>query len=278
MSWIDGQVAMITGGGSGLGRSLVQRFLEENASVGVLELSPAKAADLRREFGGDVVVVEGDAAALADNRKAVAQTVERFGKLDTFIANAAIWDHNASLVEIADDKLNAAFDELFHINVKAYLAGAKAAVPELAKTCGSIIFTGSNACFYPGGGGPLYTASKHAVLGLMRQLAYELAPDIRVNGVAPCGMASDLRGPSSLGLDTRTLTDTVSMESIARGLPIQFVPNAEDFTGSYVLLASKHNSRTITGTMLHADGGLVARGLRKPIANFQPEPATLHGG
>src|ERR1700738_3512496 len=102
MNWIDGQVAMITGGGSGLGRSLVRRFLEENASVGVVELSPANAADLRSEFGDDVVVVEGDAAGLADNRKAVAETVERFGKLDTFIANAAIWDHHVSLVEIAD--------------------------------------------------------------------------------------------------------------------------------------------------------------------------------
>ncbi len=274
MSWIDGQVAIVTGGGSGLGLSLVRRFLEENASVAVLERSPAKAADLRRTFGGEVVVVEGDAAALADNRRAVAATVERFGKLDTFIANAAIWDHNTPLLEIPDDTFDAAFDELFHINVKACLAGAKAAVPELEKTRGSIILTGSNACFYPSGGGPLYTASKHALLGLMRQLAYELAPAIRVNGVAPCAMASDLRGPRSLGLDTRTLTDTVSLQAIGRGLPIQFLPEAEDFTGSFVLLASRHNSRTITGTMLHADGGLVARGLRKPIANFQPDPVA----
>ena len=74
---------------------------------------------------------------------------------------------------------------MFGVNVKGYLLGAKAAYRELAKTRGSIIFTVSNAGFYPCGGGPLYTASKHAVVGLIRQLAYELAPSVRVNAVAP---------------------------------------------------------------------------------------------
>jgi 2,3-dihydroxy-2,3-dihydrophenylpropionate dehydrogenase/cis-2,3-dihydrobiphenyl-2,3-diol dehydrogenase len=68
------------------------------------------------------------------------------------------------------------------LNVKAYLLGAKAAVEPLRRTKDAIIFTASNAGFWPGGGGLLYMASKHAVVGLVKQLAYELAPDIRVNG------------------------------------------------------------------------------------------------
>ncbi len=266
--WVAGQVVIITGGGSGLGLALVERFLEEGACVGVLERSPSAVARLRERFGDRIVTTYGDATISADNRAAVEETVARFGKLDTFIANAAVWDHNTSLMDLPEDKLDAAFDEVFAINVKACILGARAAVPELRKTRGSLLLTGSNASFYPSGGGPLYTASKHAVLGLVRQLAYELAPEIRVNGVAPCGMGTDLRGPRSLGLDQRGLSQTVPGSVIASGLPIQFFPAPEDFTGSFILLASRHNSATITGTMLHADGGLVARGMRKPHSTF----------
>src|SRR5208337_1786381 len=112
--------------------------------------------------------------------------------------NAGIWDSSISLAALPDDRISAAFDELFCVNVKGYLLGAKAAYRELPQTNGCIIFTVSNAVFYPCGGGPLYTASKHAVVGLIRQLAYELAPKIRVNGVAPGAIPTDLRGPRSL--------------------------------------------------------------------------------
>jgi 2,3-dihydroxy-2,3-dihydrophenylpropionate dehydrogenase len=223
---------------------------------------------MRERFAKRVALTEGDATKYADNQRAVSDTVERFGQLDTFIANAALWDHNISLMDLPEERLDSAFDEIFSINVKACILGARAAVPELRRTRGSLLLTGSNACFYPSGGGPLYTASKHAVLGLVRQLAYELAPEIRVNGVAPCGMKTDLRGPRSLGLDETTLAQTVSAETIASGLPVQFFPAPEDFTGSYVMLASRENSSTFTGTMLHADGGLVARGMRKPHATY----------
>ena len=71
-----------------------------------------------------------------------------------------------------------AFDEMFAVNVKGYLLGAKAALPELVATGGNMVFTLSNSSFLPDGGGPLYVASKHACLGLVRQLAHELAPRI----------------------------------------------------------------------------------------------------
>jgi 2,3-dihydroxy-2,3-dihydrophenylpropionate dehydrogenase len=111
--------------------------------------------------------------------------LDRFGRLDCFIGNAAIWDHGATLIGRGGEELERGFDELFAINVKGYLLGAKAAAQALIASEGSIIFTLSNSAFYPGGGGPLYTASKHAGVGLVRQLAYELAPKVRVNAVAP---------------------------------------------------------------------------------------------
>jgi 2,3-dihydroxy-2,3-dihydrophenylpropionate dehydrogenase/cis-2,3-dihydrobiphenyl-2,3-diol dehydrogenase len=151
---------------------------------------------------------------------------------------------------------------VFHLNVKGYLLGAKAAVDELRRTGGSMIFTVSNAGFWPGGGGPLYVASKHAVVGLIRQLAYELAPAVRVNGVAPGGMATDLRGPRSLGLSDTSWGSMPVDRIVARLSALERPIQPADYTGHYVLLASRENSRTVTGSVHNCDGGMGVRGRR----------------
>ena len=273
MGWLEGTTALVTGGGSGLGRAVVERFIAEGATVGVLELNPDKAKLLTEELGGSVVVVEGDATDLDDNRRAVAETVGAFGKLDTFVGNAAVWDYGMSIDALPGDSLSAAFDELFGLNVKGCLLGAKAAIPELRKVRGSVIFSLSNAGFYPGGGGPLYTASKHALVGLVKQLAYELAPDIRVNGVAPGGMQTDLRGPRSLGLENTSFRDLPVEDMLEKLGPLQIRMKAADYAGHYVLLASEANSRTTTGSVHICDGGVGIRGrqeeesMRAEVAN-----------
>ncbi|MGQ3675156.1 3-phenylpropionate-dihydrodiol/cinnamic acid-dihydrodiol dehydrogenase [Xanthobacter sp. TB0139] len=259
---LHGQVALITGGGSGLGRALVERFVAEGARVGVLERSAEKVEQLRQDFPETVEAVAGDVRNMADNERAVAETLARFGRLDCFIGNAAVWDHGVRLVDIAAERLPEAFDELFAINVKGYLLGAKAAAQALIESEGSIIFTLSNSAFYSGGGGPLYTASKHAGVGLVRQLAYELAPKVRVNAVGPSGMASDLRGPEALGQQDTRIMDSRSPEAIRAILPLQVFPEPADFTGPYVMLASRADNRTLSGVMIQADCGLGIRGIR----------------
>src|SRR5215469_5857932 len=194
VGWLDGQVALVTGGGSGIGRAVVARFIAEGARVGVLDRVPARAEELRAEFGNNVVAPTGDVAQLADNKRAVAETVSAFGRLDVFVGNAGVFDSYMSLAEFPEENLAEAYDELFGVNVKGCIFGAKAALPELTKTAGSIVFTASVAGLNSGGGGALYTASKHAVVGLIRQLAVECGPEVRVNGVAPGGTITDLRG------------------------------------------------------------------------------------
>ena len=262
MMRLSGEVVLITGGGSGLGRAIVERFVDEGALVGVLERSAEKCADLVRDFPEVVVAVEGDVRSTDDNARAVAETVARFGRLDCFIGNAAVWDHGARLIDTPPEKLASGFDELFSINVKGYLLGAKASAAELVKSCGSMIFTLSNSAFYPGGGGPLYTASKHAAIGLVRQLAYELAPKVRVNAVGPSGMASDLRGPEALGQENTRIMDSRSPEAIRAILPLQFFPSPADFVGPYVMLASRADNATLSGVLINADCGLGIRGIR----------------
>ncbi len=154
MGWLEGKVALVTGGASGLGRAIVERFVAEGARVAILDRSRERSEELAKSLGPNVAATIGDVTILADNQRAVSDTVKRFGQLDCFVGNAGIWDFNMSLVDLPDDRIGEAFDELFGVNVKGYLLGAKAAYRELAKTRGCIIYTVSNAGFYPCGGGP----------------------------------------------------------------------------------------------------------------------------
>jgi 2,3-dihydroxy-2,3-dihydrophenylpropionate dehydrogenase len=268
MGWLEGQVALVTGGGSGLGRAIVKRFVAEGARVGVLERVSEKLATLEAEFGENVVGTLGDVTKLADNERAVHDTVARFGRLDCFVANAGIWDFSVPLMELPVERIDAAFDEVFAINVKGPLLGAKAAARSLLDTGGNIIITLSNAALYPSGGGPLYTSSKHAGVGLVRQLAYELAPRVRVNGICPSGMPSDLRGPAALGMADGRMLDLRSPDELATVFPLEFFPDAADYTGQYVLLGSRQHARTTTGAIIAADVGLGIRGIRRPNAGL----------
>ncbi|HLF40777.1 MAG TPA: 3-(cis-5,6-dihydroxycyclohexa-1,3-dien-1-yl)propanoate dehydrogenase [Acidimicrobiia bacterium] len=263
MGWLDDQVALVTGGGSGLGRAVVERFVLEGARVVVLDRSAEKIDELKSGYDRKTVVtVKGDVTSPSANQKAVAAAVKAFGKLDTFVGNAGIWDYFIPVAHLPIDMIGEAFDEVFGINVKGYLLGTKAALPELLKTRGSVIYTLSNAAFDPAGGGVLYTASKHAIRGLITQLAYEFAPKVRVNGVAPGGAGTDLRGPKSLGFDRVSMSGIPGIDQLVEAAtPLQFMPAVEDYAGMYVLLASRENSKTVTGSIIRGDGGIGVRGL-----------------
>lgn len=271
MGWLDGYVALVTGGGSGIGRAVVKRFLSEGAlGVGVLVRSEEHVESLQREFGDRVEVVRGDVRSGADNQAVVDATVARFGKLDTLVGNAGVWDFFARLEKLSLEELEQSFDEIFAINVKGYVLAARAAAQHLRESQGSMIFTLSNAAFYPGGGGPLYVASKHAGAGLVKQLAYEFAPDVRVNAVAPGGTNTPLRGPATLGKQEQRLSEIPGFaESVAETMPLKFIANPEDHTGHYVLLASKVNSPATTATIIHSDGGWEIRGFPRASGGKQ---------
>lgn len=270
--WLEGYVALVTGGGSGLGRAVAERYVAEGASVAIVGHDEAqlKATVEAQDEPDRWLAVTADVRDTTALHAAVAATVDRFGKLDTLVANAGIWDFNRSLTRLSGAELGALFDELFSINVKGYLLSAEAAWRELVKSEGSIVMTLSNASFYTAGGGPVYTAAKHACLGLVRQLAYELAPRVRVNAVAPGGMNTDLRGPAAVGLDQRSIGASFAKQNAAAkaaGMPIPLHHSStdpRDFTAPYVLLAARDQSGTITGEVISADGGIGVRGFASP--------------
>jgi NAD(P)-dependent dehydrogenase (short-subunit alcohol dehydrogenase family) len=264
MGWLDGQVALVTGGGSGIGRAVVERYVEEGARVAVMDRVPGRGEELRARFGDKVTAISGDVSRLDDNKRAVAETVAAFGKLDIFVGNAGLLDGFLRLADLAEASIAAACDELFAVNVKGCILGAKAALHELDKSKGCMIFTASGAGFTSAGGGVIYTASKHAVVGIIRQLAVELGPNIRVNGVAPGGTMTDLRSVAALQLEDRSQFDLPgAAERIAAGNPLQIALDPTDLAGAYVFLASRSNARGITGSVVSVDAGSTLRPMRR---------------
>ena len=256
MGWLDGKRALVAGAGSGIGRAVLDAFAAEGARVAALELDQAKADRLATEVPG-CVVSRGDATSLADARAVVGAVTHSFGGLDVLVNCVGVFDFYRGLADIDDGQLDAAFDEVFAINVKSQLVCVRAALPELRRAGGSVVLTVSTSGFYPGRGGVLYVASKFAVRGCVIALAHELAPEVRVNGVAPGGtLGTELTGPRSLGLAGQVLGAAAGREQdLRRRTPLQVALTGADHAGSYVFLASDR-ARGITGTVVHSDGGI----------------------
>jgi NAD(P)-dependent dehydrogenase (short-subunit alcohol dehydrogenase family) len=264
---LEGVVALITGGGSGLGRAVVGRFVSEGAAIGVIDHNQEKLAALTAEYGNAVLAIHGDVRRLDDHRRAVSSIVAMFGRLDALVGTAAITEYASKLGDIPLDQLESTFDEVMAVNFKGYLFAAVAAAPELAKTNGSITLTLSTSGFYPGVSGPIYTFSKHAGVGLVRQLAFEYSPGIRVNGVIPGGVkGSDMRGPTALGQQDLSLRTLARDAQVSAMTPLGRMPEDDEYPPIYVLLASKE-SRLATGSFFFWDGGLglVGHGMGRPL-------------
>ena len=259
MSQLAGRRALVVGAGSGIGRAVTLAFAREGAQIGALELDAAKCEALRAEVAGAVVTC-GDATSWRDTDAAVAATVDAFGGLDVLVNCVGLFDFYRGLASLSRAELDAGFDEAFHANVKSHLVSVHAALPALQASRGCVVLTVSTSGFTPGRGGVLYVASKFALRGVVASLAHELAPDVRVNAVAPGGtLGTDLRGLAALGLDDRRLDDDPGRaDDLAARTPLHVALTADDHAASYVFLASDA-ARGMTGRFLHPDGGMPAR-------------------
>ncbi len=245
---------IVTGAGSGIGRAVVRRFLAEGAKVVAVVRSEKDVAPLERE---GALVVRGDVSLYETAERAVARALDEWGGLDTYVANAGLWDFHKRVEKQTPAELESAYHEIFGVNLLGALYGARASIAALWESKGSVIVTGSNACFLAGGGGALYTASKFALRGLVMQLARELAPDIRVNGVAPGATDTAISGPGALGQAEREMNaDPARMATMADHMLMGRVSTPEDHTALYVLLAARAESAYVTGAMMRSDGGL----------------------
>jgi NAD(P)-dependent dehydrogenase (short-subunit alcohol dehydrogenase family) len=259
---LDGHVSLVVGAAGGLGAAVVERYLAEGSAVVAADRDPARVGALRARLGDHprLVTVTADASSWDDSRAMVAAARDAFGPVDVLASCVGVYDHGARLADIPGDELLAAFEECHRANVGAVLLNVRAALDDLVARRGRVVLTGSFASYRPGGGGVLYTSAKHAVRGLVTQLAYELAPKVRVNAVAPGVLPTVMGGLGALGQRER---DAV-LPGTERALPLRQVPAPADIAGLYVTLADPADTVAVTGTTIVADSGLLSRGLASP--------------
>lgn len=252
---LQDKVALITGTASGIGHAVARRFLLEGARVVCLDRRPTLLDETTA--GNRWASIEGDVRRAADHQRAVDLALSRFGRLDVLVANAGIYDNRRPFRSLSAAELEAGFDELFDVDVKGYMLAALAAAEALTRSRGCIIFTSSVSGTNAGFGGALYVSAKHAVNGLTRQLAFELAPEIRVNAIAPGFVPTGLTGIEALGQERSTGGPAASDQLL------QVIPGPDDYAGAYVYLASDDAALTTTGSVLSVDGGAAIRGPRR---------------
>jgi NAD(P)-dependent dehydrogenase (short-subunit alcohol dehydrogenase family) len=263
MQLLTNHITLVTGAGSGLGLGLARSFRAAGAELALFEVSPAKVEALTAEFP-DALVLQGDASKLADIEAAHAAIAARFGRLDALVSVHGIFDGLVRLKDVPLDRIDSLFDELFHINVKSNFLLARVFADMLEAAKGAIVLTTSNAAYAADGGGAFYTASKGALRSLVGQLAFEFAPNVRVNAVAPAGIAnSQLRGPEALGKASESQADIPKeafLEVFRKVSLLSDLPTPEDHGAIYAFLAS-HENRIMTGQTVIADQGLLNRGV-----------------
>ncbi|OUZ12200.1 hypothetical protein BHE97_03165 [Aeromicrobium sp. PE09-221] len=250
---LDRQRVLVTGGGSGIGRAAALAYLGAGAQVTVVERSAAHAAELPDHERLDVMVADATDPDLLDD--AVARAAGEAG-LDHLTCCVGIFDQYVSVRSLDAAQLTAAAQEVWRLNVLSALQAVRAAYPALVRTRGSVTLTLSESAFHPVGGGVLYGSSKWALRGAVAHLAVDLAPDVRVNGVAPGG-TSGTRFGGLASLEQRETAATVPGrdERIAAGALLGEAACPEDHAGAYLYLADRRAARLTTGAVINTDGG-----------------------
>lgn len=265
---LEGKVALITGGGAGIGRGIVDAFASLGARIAVAEIDAGKVGKLRADLGQDALIVQADVQKTADCRSVVDQIAARFGRLDVLVNNVG---HHLGIYGPIEQMEESQIDALYNINLRHLFIMTKAATPLMRKSGqgGSIInvssIEGFRGCTY----NVAYTAFKHAVTGFTKGMALELSADqIRVNTIAPETTDSE-QVPLSV------LVKPQYKDIAARPIPLGRYGVPSDHAGAAVFLATDL-SAWVTGTTVHVDGGGLAAGgfQRMPNGGFTVAPVV----
>ncbi|XP_038882752.1 secoisolariciresinol dehydrogenase-like [Benincasa hispida] len=269
---LNGKVAIITGGASGFGKSTARLFVRHGATVVIADVQDDLGRSLCEELGSEKTVsyVHCDVTSDSDVKNAVDFAVERYGQLDIMYNNAGITGEMDPTI-LGTKKEN--FKKVFEVNVYGGFLGAKhAARVMIPNRSGVILFTSSVASVNSGESPHAYAMSKHAVVGLMRNLCVELGEfGIRVNSVSPGAIATPLLR-NALGFTEEALEEVVRSSAILKGV----VPTVEDVAEAALFLCSDE-SRVISGHNLVVDGGYSTANRSFSVAAIRKLSSHLEG-
>src|SRR5882757_9465 len=245
-----GKVCLVTGGGSGIGRASALKMAAEGAAAVVIagrrEAEIEAAASECRALGAQAFAVRTDVTREDYVERLVRTTVERYGRLDVALNNAGFQERRAPIEQQASH----VYDEVFDANVRSVFLCLRHQLPAMfARGEGRIVINASvSGVRNPNPGLSLYSASKAAVISLMRSAALEAAPrGVRINAIAPGRVVTDMMLRSGVG----------DIATVAAGLPLRRMGQPEDVAEAVVWLASDASSYVV-GHVLAADGGFLA--------------------
>ncbi|MBA4012901.1 MAG: 2,5-dichloro-2,5-cyclohexadiene-1,4-diol dehydrogenase [Phenylobacterium sp.] len=272
---LDGKVALITGGASGIGLGTVELFVAEGAKVVAADIQDEKGAMLEKRFPGQVVYAHCDVTSEAEIEAALQKAKSEFGGLDILFNNAGISDRMTSIGEITAD----GWSWIFDILVRGPALGMKHAVPlMLERGGGSIINTASIAGLQAGFGPIAYSTAKAGVIHMSRVAAAQLSPQkIRVNAICPGLIATSIFG-ASFGLP-REVADQMAARVAENAAQAQPVPKAglpDDIAQAALYLASDA-AAFVSGTHIVVDGGITVGGRHAWDPNMVSPFATILG-
>jgi len=244
----DSKIVVVTGAGSGMGRAMVAEFARQGARVAALGRTLGKVAESIELVGaGDkAIAIRADVAVEADVIAAIDEIIAKWGRIDLVVNNAGVLDSYEPAHEVSLDEWN----QVMAINVTGPFLMAKYAIPHmLAQGKGGIINIASVSSFSAAGGGSAYTASKHAVMGLTRQLCFEYgAKGIRVNAICPGATATPMAIPEA---KTATSPD---MEAAVASVPARRWCQPEEIAKMTAFLGSD-DADYVHGSAYVIDGG-----------------------
>jgi NAD(P)-dependent dehydrogenase (short-subunit alcohol dehydrogenase family) len=242
---LEGKVALVTGGNSGIGLATAKRFVAEGAYVFITGRRTAELEAAEKEIGGNVIGIQGDVAKLAALDRLLAQIKREKGKLDIVFANAGVAEL-APLGEITEEQ----FDRIFDINVKGLLFTVQKALP-LIPEGGSIILNASIVASKGNPASSVYSASKAAVRSFARTWTMDLKErKIRVNALSP----GPINTPAYDRLSQSGPAGQQMLDSIVSRVPMGRFGKPDEIAKAAVFLASDDSS-FVTGTELFVDGG-----------------------
>lgn len=250
---LDGTVAIISGGGTGIGAAIARRFAAEGAKVTVTGRRPEPLEAVAAEVGG--LAVAGDASDTAHAASAVEETVRAFGGLDVVVANAGI-GLGGSAGDVSDDAWRATVD----INLSGALFLVRAAMPHLqAGGGGSVVLVSSVSGFASSASSAAYVASKAGMIGLAKSIAVDYGPDgVRANAVCP-GWVHTPMGDASMDelAHDRGISRDEAYRLATELVPLRRAADPDEIAACALFLASDESSY-VSGTTLLADGGGMA--------------------
>jgi NAD(P)-dependent dehydrogenase (short-subunit alcohol dehydrogenase family) len=246
---LEGQVALVTGGGQGIGRAIAARFIDEGARVLVLDVDHHAARDAADEYGASLRAEIGSVSTEADVERAIAAAVAWGGRLDVLVNNAALADPSSGPLE---HLALAQWQRVIDINLTGPMLCAKHAIAHLRSRRGSIINIASTRAYMSEPHTEGYATSKGGLIALTHALAISLGPAIRVNAVAPGWIATD----AWKARDQRTQPELREIDHAQH--PAGRVGRPEDVAGLCAYLASG-DAAFVTGQVLTIDGGMTRK-------------------